>query len=170
VPSRDARLQATLFLPPPANQVVEDIRRRWDPIMAELVTAHVTLVYEVDDPGVFMRLLMRVAGVTAPLEFELTHAACWGSPDRGIYLAVEDSLGGIGALRRSLLVADPPGVTYTPHVTLVLPRSVAPERAGAAWTLLRDLRMDQPVTIHDVALVQNAGRGWELVDRIRLMG
>jgi 2'-5' RNA ligase len=164
------RLQATLFLPPPVNELVEDIRRRWDPAMATLVSAHVTLVYEVDDPGVFLQRLARVARATTPLEFTLTHAACWGSPAGGIYLAVDDSLGAISALRRSLLVTDGPGVAYRPHVTLVHPRSATSAHAEAAWSLLRDVRVDQRVTIHDVALIRNAGHGWELMNRTRLMG
>jgi hypothetical protein len=163
------RVQGTLFLPDPAGAVIDDIRRRWDPVMAELVPAHVTVAYEIDDPAGFSRRLVEVATVMAPLRFALTHAACWGSsPAGGIYLAVDDSFGDIAGLRRSLRIADPTGVAYTPHVTLVHPRSA--HRAEEAWTVLRALRVDQPVTVHDVALVQNAGRGWDVVERVPLLG
>ena len=164
------RVQATLFLPPPVHQVVEEIRERWDPGMAQLVAAHVTLVHQVDEPSGFLQRLTRIAAATAPIELLLTHAACWGSPGGGIYMAVEDSLGGIAGLRHSLLVTDPPGVVYTPHVTLLHPRTVTPTRARAAWTLLHDLQVDQPVTIDEVALVQKRGQRCELVNQVRLTG
>ena len=150
------------------NEVVEEIRRRWDPATAALVAAHLTLVYEVDDDVVAR--LRRVAGITAPLGFVVTRAACWGSPAGGIYLAVDDSLGAIGALRRFLQVGDPPGLVYTPHVTLVHPRSATPQRAAAAWEDLSGLRLDERVTVGEVALVLHTGRGWEAAETIRLTG
>lgn len=168
--SDNTRVQATLFLPPPVNRAVEDIRRRWDPRMAQVVAAHVTLVHQVDDPSAFLQQLRSIATVTAPVQFTLTHAARWESPAGGIYVAVEDSSDAIAALRRSLLVTDPPGITYTPHVTLVHPRTTLPDRARSAWSALRDVRVNQHVTVEDVALMQNGAQGWELVDRIRLMG
>jgi 2'-5' RNA ligase len=138
--------------------------------MAQLVAAHVTLVHQAEDPADFLERLKRIAATTPPIEISLTHAACWGSPAGGIYVAVEDSLGALAELRRSLLVTDPPGVAYTPHVTLLHPRTATPARARAAWTLLHDMRVDQAVTIDEVTLVQKRRQRWELTNRIRLKG
>ncbi|MGH2722073.1 MAG: hypothetical protein ACRDJO_10800 [Actinomycetota bacterium] len=83
---------------------------------------------------------------------------------------MDHSSGTIGALRRSLQVEDPPGLPYTPHVTLVHPRTATPEQAAAAWNALSGLRVDRPVTIPDVAVTRRTLRGWEVAERIRLTG
>ncbi|MGH2687850.1 MAG: 2'-5' RNA ligase family protein, partial [Actinomycetota bacterium] len=132
-------------MPPPVGRMADDLRRRWDPAAAALVGAHVTIAYEVDD-GVASRL-RQVAAATAPVEFTLTRAACWSSPAGGIYFAVEDRGGAIGALRRSLQIDDPPDLPFTPHVTLVHPRSATSEGAAAAWSELRGLHLGRHVTV-----------------------
>lgn len=61
-----------------------------------------------------------------------------------------------------LRVEDTAGLPYTPHVTLVHPRTATPEQAIAAWGALRGLRVDRPVTVHDVVVTRRTVRGWEM--------
>ena len=83
---------------------------------------------------------------------------------------MDDPLGAIAALRRSLQVDDPPGLVYTLHGTLVHPRSATPGRAEAAGDALSGRRLEERVTVDQVALVRHTDRGWEVAERIRLTG
>jgi hypothetical protein len=39
------RYHATAFLGPPDDAGLEDLRSRWDPVMASQIAAHITLLY-----------------------------------------------------------------------------------------------------------------------------
>lgn len=161
------RRQVTAFLPSLIGEQVDEIRVRWDPEMAHRIAAHITLVHDPLDEDVIRSGLDLVAA-GPQLVVQLTDARCWGAPERGIYLGVEDSRGDIDRIRQSLRVVDPPGIRYVPHVTLVHSRTVTASRSQEAWGRLAGLAIDATVVLDSVSVIELGGSKWQVVTRVSL--
>lgn len=115
------RRQATLYLPPPDNDLVEWIRSHFNPVQFGLIRAHVTLCRE-DEVGDLGELSSRLTKLGA-IEVELT----FGTPVRDrnrVSLPAFGSTESFDALRDSLLAVGGSGPRkQDPHVTLVHPRN-----------------------------------------------
>ena len=87
------RRAIVLFVPPPVDAQVDEIRRRYDPIMTGRIGAHITLVHDAADLGMARE---RVAAAAERRSFpvRLTHTDRWGRSSYGIYLHVDDHAGG----------------------------------------------------------------------------
>jgi len=157
---------ATVFLlPDDARRLIEPLRRRWDPVMADQIAAHVTVTYP-REIAVLDELLTRVAKAVAHVEsFSLALGNVYVSDDGTAVLAeVIDGHGGFARLRAAVLgPAAPPG---RPHVTLVHPRTS--DRATEAWADLRGQSFDLDVEVHDVAVTAFNGERWVTVERFEL--
>jgi 2'-5' RNA ligase len=118
------RHHAAVFLDPRQTRPVEELRSRWDPVMASRIAAHVTLVYpeEVPDSASLEHLAAAAAASTAPFTISLGPAFFTGSPAAGVLLRVRDPDNGIGAFRAQV-VSPGRGVDFPPHVTIVHPRT-----------------------------------------------
>jgi hypothetical protein len=68
-----ARHHATAFLDPQHSGPAEDLRARWDPVMARQIAAHVTLIYPEEVPGGadLGQLAAAAAARTAPFTIAL---------------------------------------------------------------------------------------------------
>lgn len=165
------RRAVVLFLPPPVELLVDEIRHRWDPVMAGRIDAHVTLVHDLADHDLARDRLHRVVSDLASFELTLTTTACWGPATWGIYLHVDDHDGGVWALHEHLAdVEDPRWLrgTFRPHVTLVHGRTVSEETAERAWAELQSFRADVRAHITSVCVVESRPGGWHTIDRFDL--
>lgn len=149
---------ATLFLPADQAAAIEGERRRWDPVMARAIAAHVTLAYpremaSIDD----VRHAAQVAAMqVAPVRLRLGGVRLL---DRAgpLVVQVEDLDGSFLRARQAIVAADLASLV-TPHVTLVHPRTSS--RAAEAWTALSEWRLDAVVQIEAVAVTAFDGQRW----------
>jgi len=158
---------------PPALREVEAVRRRWDPVMAARIAAHVTIVHDVTDHDRADAALRAAAASTAPIELTLTRAAHWGATARGVYLAVEPHDRGIDSLHRALVDVEDPRwlrIGYRPHLTVVHPRYVAEDEAARSWAELSGWTPRRRVRVERVAVVEMDADGWKTVAQVVLAG
>jgi 2'-5' RNA ligase len=158
VEHRDHHL--TIFVPSPAAEPIEAVRRRWDPVMAAQIAAHVTVVYPREAPRVEL-LAERVRAASRlirPFRLRLGAVACFERPEDGVYVAVEDVEGGYRRLREQVLRPPFRPVEFPPHVTLVHPRTSAQGRH--CWNDRDGQRHDQEFTVHETAVTGFDGRRW----------
>jgi 8-oxo-dGTP pyrophosphatase MutT (NUDIX family)/2'-5' RNA ligase len=151
-----------MFLPGPVAERVDEIRTRFDPETARHIRPHITVVHDAGEAllGELRSQLELVASACPPLSLRLTTARCWGAPEAGIYLAIEDGQEAIEAIRRALGVIDAPGFAYVPHVTLTHARTVPAPRAREAWDAIRGWTVDESVIIDRLAIVELDGFEW----------
>ncbi len=163
------RFQLTLFVPAEIAESVDDIRRRWDPIMAARVAPHITVLYAVENVAELRQHLGGIAEFLCRFRVRLGPVDHWGRPEDGIFITVEDSDGAIEALRsRTSHLRGPDDMSFTPHVTLLHPRTVPPQDMVAAWTQLRDLDPIEEVVISEVSIIGESNAGWVVTDNLRL--
>ena len=137
--------------------------------MAQRIAAHITLVHDAPDDDA-LRSGLDVVATGPQLLVQLTEARCWGAPENGIYLGVEDSRGDINRIRKSLRVIDPAGVWYEPHVTLVHPRTTAPASLAAAWSRLAHWTLRATVAIDSLCVIEVHDAKWDVVTRVPFTG
>jgi len=116
---------ATIFLPPWVAEPVEAVRRAWDPAMAAQIAAHVTLAYPQEVPAMDLLVarLRATGAAVAPFRLRLGALSCFGRPEDGVYIGVEDTAGTYCRVRDDLLHPPFRPVAFPPHVTLVHPRT-----------------------------------------------
>ena len=160
-------------VPPPVAASVDEIRRRFDPVMAARIDAHITLVHEVVDSRTCRRAGRR--GRAA--------GAVRGAPDRSGAVG-SGALRGVPRRRRSRRVASPrctsalrdvetPGwarVEYRPHVTLVHGRTVTADDAELAWSALDGFVAGWEVKVSSIDVIELVEPRWELVERVEMGG
>lgn len=164
------RRAIVLFVPPPVDAHIDEIRHRFDPVMAGRIGAHITLVHDVADLGM-ARELITVAADRAPFPVRLTHADRWGPSRYGVFLHVDDHAGGIAALHRQVADLEAPAwarVAYRPHVTLVHGRTVTEGQADAAWSALDGFEAGWEVDVAGVDLVELVEPRWRTIERFEL--
>jgi hypothetical protein len=165
------RHHATLFVDPAVSAPIEEMRRRWDPRMARMIDAHLTLIYpwEATDPT------MITAWVEAAGSGLSSFRCRVGAPRRyvtdqgiGCGYAVDDVDGGHARARS--LVASPdfsPG-DIERHVTVVHPRTSP--RGDEAWAHLQFHPLDLEFRVHDIAVTAWDGRRWATTTVVPLAG
>ena len=161
------RRAVVLFLPEDVEREVDAIRRRWDPVMAGRIDAHLTVVHDVTDVGQAHSLAEAVATRLPAFQITLTGAACWGPARWGIYLGVEDHDGGVLALHDALGAVEDPRwlrTPFRPHVTLVHGRTVTEDEAEAAWAELCGHVASLTARIDAVHVVESRPGGWVAID------
>ena len=123
---------ATIFVPPDIASPLEVYRQAWDPVMAEQIAAHVTLIYpqEVSGAELLTEKLRNICPATGFFTLKLGNLAYSGSPEGGVYVAVDDTEGACRRLRAEIL-SSPSEIPL--HVTLVHPRTSS--RGREFWDL-----------------------------------
>ncbi|MGI9052171.1 MAG: 2'-5' RNA ligase family protein [Ilumatobacteraceae bacterium] len=160
-----------LFVRGPVAERIEEVRQRWDPVMAARIDAHVTLIHEVVDHDAAVQRVEELAAVTEPIAVTLTSTACWaGTASYGVYLGVDDDTGRVGSLQAGLADLEAPAwarVPFRPHVTLVHGRTVDPAKAEPAWDALCDQRMDWSVVLSTIDVIElDDATGWRSIQRV----
>jgi 2'-5' RNA ligase len=167
------RLQVTIFLPESTGSIVQQVRLRYDPVMAGRVAPHVTLAYEVSDETVLTERLVAACAAAPRFRIRFSGPQCWdGEPDRGIYLPVEDTDRGIAELRGAIIrppLAEPANLLYQPHLTLVHPRTATVEMRRRAWPELSVWEVPgETVLIDSVTVMGEFDHGWAKIESYRL--
>ena len=98
-----ARRAAVLFVPQPVAGLVDDIRRRWDPVMLGRIDAHVTMIHDASSTSTthsrsWGKRLLRLRRSRSPS----TTARCWTRAANGVYLDIDDPTGGVTTLHERL--------------------------------------------------------------------
>src|SRR5258705_3069249 len=76
------RLQVTIFLPESTGSMVQQVRFRYDRVMAGRVAPHVTLVYEVPDEAVLTERLVAACAAAPRFRIRFSGPQCRdGEPD-----------------------------------------------------------------------------------------
>ncbi len=149
---------ATIFLSGDAALQIESVRRRWDPAMAAQTDAHVTVIYpqEAPDASLLDERLRKAARVSEPFRLRLGRVACFGRPECGVYVEVEDLDDGLARLRARVLAPPFDPLDFPPHVTLVHPRTS--DRAHEFWNSPRNAEFGEEFCVASVAITALDGR------------
>ncbi|HEY0697304.1 MAG TPA: 2'-5' RNA ligase family protein, partial [Micromonospora sp.] len=109
----------------PGIDVVRRWRHAWDPVMAAVVPAHVTVAYpeETVDEELLLRRAQRCVGTVGPFRLRLGEVFAADAGRGGVFLAVHDVDGAWAGLRRRLLAAPMTPVDFPAHLTIVHPRT-----------------------------------------------
>ncbi len=109
----------------PAVEAVERWRHTWDPAMAAVVPAHVTVAYpeEVSDEDPLLRRAEALVGTMPPFRLRLGEVTADDHGRGGVFVTVEDVDGGWSAVRRRLLADPMTPLGHPPHVTVAHPRT-----------------------------------------------
>lgn len=149
-----------------AAETVQGLRRQWDPVMAERIDAHLTLVYpqEFDDEELLLERAAAAASNTAP--FEVRPGTVERSNLGGVWARVLDDSGAWAELRSSILT--PPFRPYpvTPHITIVHPRTS--DRSREALASLNGARIWQPLRVEELLFTETGKGGTRVLDRFPL--
>lgn len=158
------RKQLSLYVPEPAAQRLEDVRRAVDPVQFGLIPAHVTLCREdelIDLPAVrerlrenrFAPLTLRFGGV------EVFHG-------HGLILHCREGEAAFRALRETLLGATDIRA-HRPHITLAHPRN--PKAAGNSYETAAQLPNPLKIIFSTVFLIEQTDGGpWKVLERFPL--
>ena len=161
------RQAIVVHLPAPIAALVDEIRRRFDPVMAARIDPHVTLVHDVTDRGRAAELVGRAVD-REPFRVRLTHADRWGPSRFGAYLHVDDPDGAVRGLHETVAELESPAWArggFRPHVTLVNGRTVSEEEAEAAWRVLDGFVAGWELTVGAVDILELVEPRWRLVER-----
>lgn len=117
-----SRQQLTMFVPPPAAEHIEAVRRLWDPVQQQRIAAHVTLCREHElaaiDPLV---LRERLAHLTLT-RFRMTFGPAERVDGYGVLLRAMEGTEAFAAMRSQILgIANAP--PFGAHITLAHPRN-----------------------------------------------
>jgi len=166
------RRAIVLFVPPPVCEQLDEIRRRWDPVMCSRIGCHITLIHDVTDHGRASELVAAAAATTMPFSVRLGRAAHWGKSAWGVYLHVDDAAGEVAAVQARLAELEEQRwarVAFRSHVTLVHSRTTPPTIAEQAWTALADFDPGWPVDVTAIDIVEmEETTGWRTVERFEL--
>ena len=146
---------------------LEEMRRRWDPMMAGQIAAHATLLYpwEAPDPTMIAGWVEAATGGVAAFRLRL---GALSLEDGWCGYAVDDVDGGMARVRARV---DAPGFTpgtVPPHVTVVHPRTS--KRGAEAYAAWRDVALDLQFTVSAVAITAWDGGRWATLETIPLAG
>ncbi len=149
----------TLFVGPPANIAVEELRRAWDPAMAAQIAAHVTVAYphEIPDLDHVRQRLKSAAAKIRPFRLRMGSIDHDGNPANGVFANVDDMDGGWHRLRQ-LIVDEESGSGHPPHVTVVHPRTSG--LGTTAWRHVAGHRLEETFTVAAVSLTAFEARRW----------
>jgi 2'-5' RNA ligase len=161
--SRYGRLQVTLFIPEPVASRLDEIRRMWDPTMAARIRPHITMLRSVPDPNATLAA-MSDCDRTGPCSVSLRGVRrAEPAHGAGVFVHVVDPAGDLARLTAVLTesVGQNHDAAQThPHVTLVHPRTVAPEQVAAAWDHLRREDVEYDIVLDQITLIGETDRGW----------
>ena len=164
------RFQLTLFLPEPTASLVNDVRQRWDPIMAARIDPHVTVLRRIANPESALSTIRRDPRVRAcRLRLDgVGHAAA--GERGGIFVKVVDVAGDLAVLWDALREADNHAeIQPHPHVTLLHPRTMPPERMDAAWRELAEWQISAEIVIDEIVAIGETTDSWKTIATTSLM-
>jgi hypothetical protein len=185
------RRHLTILLTGPSATLLESWRRTWDPVMAAVVPAHVTLLYpeevliqELRDEGQATEAMLleprqveEVVAETAPFRLRLGAVITLDEGHGGVFVAVQDVDGGWAHLRHRLLSlasGTAPGTTpdltagFPPHATIAHPRTSS--QCPECWSACRGRSLSGEFTVTEIAHTTTAAEAFTVEQRYPLLG
>lgn len=151
-----------------AAERVQSLRLKWDPVLAERIEPHITLVYpqEFTDEALLLERTARAAARTPP--FEVSPGTVEQSNLGGVWSHVIDDSGSWARLRTEILA--PPFKRYpvTPHITILHPRTS--HRSEEALACINGAQMRIPCLIDELLFAETGKRGTTILWRFPLVG
>ena len=154
-----------------AGEHLDTLRRRWDPVMAEQIGAHITVVYpdEAPDPGLLRARVLAAAQRIPPFPLRLGPVTAHESkPRRGVYHLVADPVGVFGWLREFLLAPPFTAHDVVPHASITHPRTS--RRGRHAWRALAGADPDLELRVGELCLARFDGSTWSIDETVALGG
>jgi hypothetical protein len=164
--SSGLRRQLTLFVPPPASDLLEEVRRMVDPVQRALIAPHVTLCREDElSPNIEAKVRRRME--TLPLApLRLRFGPPESSHQHGILLPCLEGAEAFHRLRNELL-GPAPIRTQPAHITLAHPRN--PKAKGNALANIPPVAGGLEITFSRVSLIeQDRQKPWRTLWSLRL--
>lgn len=164
-----ARRHLCVVLGEQAAGQVQQWRRRWDPVMAAVAPAHVTVVYPEETAG--EDLLLRRAeqlGAVARFRLRLGRVFAEDGGRGGVFVAVGDIDRGWRELRRRLLAGPMTPVDFPPHVTVAHPRTSS--LGEECFAALAGRCLNAEVVVREVLFTETGGGGFTVLRRFPLAG
>jgi 2'-5' RNA ligase len=172
MPPAPFRRAIVLLVPAPMRERLDEIRRRWDPVMCGRIGTHITLIHDVNDHDRASVAVAEAAASTSPFVVRLGRADRWGPSAWGIYLHIDDLTGGVASLHSQLASLEETRwarATFRAHVTLVHSRTTEPAIAEEAWAELDGFDPGWDVEIGAIDVVElDDAVGWSTVERFEL--
>jgi len=151
-----------------AADAIQRIRVEWDPVMAERIPPHLTLVYpqEVNNEELLLERVAVVASRTAP--FDVSPGRVERSNLGGVWLRVLDDSNTWSRLRAKILTAPFEPYPVTPHVTVVHPRTSP--RSPEALEAMNGRGIEQTSLLDEILYTETGRRGTRVLNRFPLEG
>lgn len=151
-----------------ATEPVQRWRRTWDPVMAALVPAHVTVAYpeEIVDEDLLLRRAESCLGAMPPFQLGLGEVFTDDGGRGGVFVAVHDVEAGWFGLRRQLLAEPMTPLNVPPHVTVAHPRTSTHGRDCHA--ALAGRRLDVEFKAREVLYTETTGDTHTILRRFEL--
>jgi 2'-5' RNA ligase len=164
----NTRTQLSLYVPQPLGARLEAVRRRLDPIQANLIPAHVTLCREDELGSLDLTALHSHFGASEARPFTLR----FGSPEsfqgHGVLLPCIEGEAEFQALRQWLLGSRNLR-RHAPHITLAHPRN--PQAQSNTLENAAELAGGITVTFSTVLQIRQQGSAaWQVVAEYALAG
>ncbi len=162
----EIRRQLTLFLQKESSEVVEEIRKKFNPKQFELIKAHVTLCRE-DEIENLESILTNLASLkekSITIRFEKPERFDNG---KGVYLKSDDAQE-YHKLRQQILktIINSPR-KQTPHITLMHPRNSICD--NEIFEEISDKKFPLDFTFNEISLIEQEKRGrWKLIKTFNL--
>lgn len=152
----------------PAAGQVRRWRQRWDPLMAAVVPAHVTVVYpeETVDVDLLLQRAEQWAGTVARFRLRLGEVFAEDGGRGGVFAAVDDVDGGWRELRRLLLARPMTPVDFPAHVTVAHPRTSSQGEECAAALAGRCL--DSEILVREALFTATTATSFTVIRRFPL--
>ena len=161
---------AVIFVEGTSKVKIEAWRRRWDPIMAERVPAHITLIFpnEAHDGQVLLDRAEKACRRRPSFSLGLLGVTCPnGRPEELVFVEVHDEEGSFVQLRSELL-GSPCALSgmAAPHITIVHPATSS--LGKEAWESLRGNRLDESLVVTKISIIESSGQAWTRVAQVNL--
>lgn len=163
------RRHLTILFDQSALRLIEDARQRWDPVMAAVVPAHLTLAYPDEFGNDYKRLAKRAedaAKTFMRFSISLGKVTTQNEGAGGVFLEVVDSTNSWNALREMLLTDPFRKLGVSPHMTIVHPRTS--DRGPEAWLALRDWQPNANLQVQEINFTETSAREFKVVEKFPL--
>ncbi|MBA9004145.1 2'-5' RNA ligase family protein [Thermomonospora cellulosilytica] len=147
---------------------IEELRRTWDPVMADLVPAHLTVTYPEETSDETLLLRRAESWVPQATAFRLRPGKVFAENEGhgGVFVAVDDVDGGWAALRRRLLAPPMTPVDFPPHVTIAHPRTSS--RGPDCHSALAGRRLEGEFWVREVSFTETTPTSFTILRRFPL--
>ena len=144
---------------------IERMRCRWDPAMAAIAPAHVTVVYpeEASDEALLMQRLERQLAKVRSFPIDIRGAFCEDGGRGGVFLHAHDRVGTLTGVKCGLLTPPFTPTAFPLHVTVVHPRTS--DRGPYALAAINHNQVIGSVVVSELCWTETSSTAQHVVQR-----